>query len=98
MRTRTKLSIGLCFLAVVIACFFFYDSTRTVTYSEFIRAAQPNYHNTIITVSHYCGSKDGFDYFVVLPPMSREHRYRVPSSDSPVTHRFGFTKDRSKWT
>jgi hypothetical protein len=97
MRTWTKLLTGLGAVIALTGACLFYNPTRTVTWNEFAEAAQPNLHNTIITTSDYCGSRDGFDYFVVRPPMSREQKYRVLESDSPIRDRFAFTRDRSRW-
>ena len=70
---------------------------KTVTYAQLLDAAKPNLHNTLITVAYYCGSMDGFDYFAVYPPLSREERYRVLEADSGVDIRFAFTNDRNQW-
>jgi hypothetical protein len=71
--------------------------TKTATYAQVLNAAKPNFQNTLITVAYYRGSKEGFDYFVVCPPLSREYRYRVLEKDSRLASRFPFTKDRKKW-
>ncbi len=70
---------------------------KTVTYSEVLVAAKPNLQNTLITSAYYCGSKDGFDYFVVYPPLGREERYRVAEGESRVVARFPFTIDQEHW-
>src|SRR5690349_21769691 len=75
----------------------FYNPTRTVTPEEFLAAARPDYHNTIITVSYYCGSKEGFDYFVVIPPWGKEQRYRLSDTNSFVRQRFTLSTERSQW-
>src|SRR4051794_33984644 len=97
MRTRTKILTGLAVVIVLTGGCLLYKPSRTVTWKEFAAAAQPNLHNTIITTSDYCGSRDGFDYFVVRPPGSREQKYRVLESDSPIRDRFAFTQERSRW-
>ena len=98
MRTRTKkLLTGLGLFIAATGIWLLYNPTRTVTFKEFAVAAEPTLHNTIITVSHYCGSKDGFDYFVVLPPMAGEQKYRVLESGSPMGDRFAWTRERSRW-
>jgi len=97
MRARRKLLIGLCIIIALVSIWLLYCPTKTVTFNQLAAAAQPDYHNTIITVSHYCGSKDGFDYFVVLPPFSREQKCRVLETDSPVNDRFAFSQDRTRW-
>ena len=86
---------GIVIVALIAGCII--RGTRTVSYAEFLRAAEPNLHNTLISVSYYCGSADGFDYFVVRQPLGSEDRYRVSESGSKVTDRFPYTKDRSKW-
>jgi hypothetical protein len=40
--------------------------TQTVSYDEFLRASEPDLRNTLLGTSYYCGSRDGFDYFVVI--------------------------------
>lgn len=97
MRTRSKLLTGSCLVIALTGIWLLYNPTKTVAFKEFAVAAEPNLHNTIITVSHYCGSRDGFDHFVVLPPGAREKKYRVLESDSRVRDRFAFTRERSRW-
>src|SRR4051812_37093974 len=96
VKTNVALILaGIVVVAVIVGCVI--RRTHTVSYAEFVRAAEPNLHNTLVSVSYYCGSKDGFDYFVVRQPTGTEDRYRVPESDSKIAERFPYTKDRSKW-
>jgi len=97
-RAKTKIALvlgGIVIVAIIAGCVI--RRTHTVSYGEFIREARPNLAATIISVSYYCGSKDGFDYFVVIPPAGIEERYRVAKSESKITERFPYTKDRGKW-
>jgi len=44
----------------------------------------------------YCGSRSGFDYFFRKRPLSSGD-YQMLEADSPVTNRFPYTNDRSRW-
>ncbi|MGZ4973141.1 MAG: hypothetical protein ACXWDN_10305 [Limisphaerales bacterium] len=97
-RAKNKIALiagGVLVVVLITACVIY--RTRTVSYAEFLRAAEPNLHATLISVSYYCGSEDGYDYFVVRQPLGTENRYRVSVSESKLTDRFPYTKDRSKW-
>jgi hypothetical protein len=96
-RTIQLIFAVLCLVVVLVGFLVLYNPTRTVTPKEFLEAAKPNLGNTIITVSYYCGSKEGFDYFVVIPPMGREQKYRLPAPNSIVHQRFAFSNERSQW-
>ena len=70
---------------------------RTVRWDELFSPTPVTVQNTLIEVTYYCGSKEGFDYFVVRPPLNADRRYRVAEEGSRITKRFPFTTDRTKW-
>jgi hypothetical protein len=103
MRTKIKrliaLAIGLGFAVFLASVCLLHNPTRTVTLREFVDAAQPDLRNTLLSTTYYCGNKDGFDYFVVIPPQPwvKDRKYRVLESDAIIHRRFGFTKERTRW-
>ena len=97
--TSTRRTAYTAVLVVLFAALWFCcgSCTHTVSHGELVTAAMPDYRNTLITITYYCGSKDGHDYFLVTPPFRGSRRYRVIESDSPIKKRFTLTRDKTGW-
>jgi len=72
--------------------------TATVTKSELNAKASEQDGNSFPDRTYYCGSEDGYDYFVIRRGLGNStHQYRVAESEKAVTNRFPLTKDEKLW-
>jgi hypothetical protein len=89
-----KSSLLLMFVAFLCGC----TSTHTLTRSQLESAAKAMDGFTFPDRTYYCGTKDGYDYFVMQRSLGGSVRWsRVPETDKAVTERFPFSKDKMRW-
>lgn len=89
-------------LAITLSILEFYRFKNrpfvTVSWQMLLQKANPAPQNTLQPQIYYCGSKDGFDYFVVQPVGGAESRCRVSMNDDLASlARFSLSDDRTKW-
>lgn len=95
-RTRLVLLLTL----ACLGCVSHRPVDRRVTAGELHAIWQRGQQLSIITEVWYRGSTAAGDFFLVIEPglsSPSEHRYWIPTSESPVTQRFPLTDDRSQW-
>ena len=80
-------------LTIALLC----GCTTTATRADLQSAAQARDGNTFPDATYYCGSKNGFDYFLIQHKLGGSESYRVPETDMAVKSRFPFSKDPARW-
>jgi hypothetical protein len=91
---RTVLFV-LCAFLLVSGC-----ATKTVSYQDLQNAFAEHHGALYRDTTYYCGSKEGYDYFYIEygeDAINQGQRYRVASSESAVTTRFPYSKERNDW-
>ena len=91
-----KLLLILCVIVSSGGC------VRTITRDELQQETFRGQGKTLISITFYCGSKGGYDYFHIQPGMGSSTGdpsgdYRVASSEEAVARRFMYTTDRRRW-
>jgi len=92
MMAIRPLAAGLIITLLLCGC------TRTVSRPELeVKAAEHNGF-TFPDRLYYCGSKGGYDYFVIRNGFSgSSSHYRVLQLKDADTNSFAFTKDETRW-
>jgi len=98
-RNGSSIALVLCALAIfmLIGCM----HVETTTRADLEARARRQVMNSYGLSYHYCGSKNGYDYFCGFDPnagsLGRERWFRVSESQQTISDRFPFTKKRNQW-
>jgi len=79
-------------------------SVKTVTKQQLAQLAIRNAKTSFPESVYYCGSTEGYDYFVIVSAIDESpqrfkngHRYRINSAEQSVSQQFQFTQDTTQW-